>query len=341
MTKATYNVAVIGATGNVGREMLATLVEREFPYKEVFAIASSDSRGKLVSFGLDKELTVKDINQFDFADIDIVLCSAGSEVAKFYATQITKGGAILIDNSSAFRRDDDVPLIVPEVNQEALENIGKRSIIANPNCVAIPAAMALKALAGLGDITHINISSYQSVSGAGKAAMDELYAQTKQKFLFQDPAPTVFPRPIAFNIIPQVGDIHADGYTGEEDKIISEIQKLLDIKCSVAVTAVRVPVFVGHSLSLEVTLSNAVSVSAAKAALSEFPGIVLLDEESEFSYATPAEIVGEDPVFVSRIRAVRGDAHKLLLWIVSDNLRKGAALNAVQIAESLVEGGYL
>ncbi len=329
-----YNVAVVGATGNVGREILNILSERNFPIGDIYGVASDKSKGKEISFG-DKIIKVESLRTFDFSKVDICLFSPGSEVSKEYAPIAAKH-AVVIDNTSYFRMHDDVPLIVPEVNLSALANYKKRNIIANPNCIALPISVALKPLHDIAKIKRIVITTFQSVSGAGKAAMDELYAQTKGKFMNDSLPPIKFPKQIAFNIIPQIGEFETDGYTGEETKVINEIQKILDPKIAITATCVRIPVFVGHSASVSVEFENPITTADAVKALKKAKGVQVTDSGKHSSYTTPIEAVGEDDVYISRIREDKSIKNGLNLWIVSDNLRKGAALNAVQIAEELI-----
>jgi aspartate-semialdehyde dehydrogenase len=341
-----YVVAVIGATGNVGREVLKALAEREFPCKKVHVVASRESMGVRISFGEDDELTVEALDLFDFSTIDLAFFCAGSEISKRYVPIAVSAGAMVIDKSSHFRQDPRVALVVPEVNTEALPLTDTSKIVANPNCVAIPAVMALHPLHSVAKITHVSLATYQSVSGAGKAGMDELFDQTKKRYFYQDPSPSAFKHPIAFNIIPEIGDLQPSGYSSEEEKIIAEIQKIMlssaqQAEFTVSATAVRVPVFIGHSIAMEVEFEEAPSMPAIMQALQSFPGITLLKDDAEHPYATPSDVVGEDAVFISRVRVVPGQPNRIALWLVTDNLRKGAALNALQIAELLAEEGYL
>ena len=333
-----YKVAVVGATGNVGREMLALLAERNFPASEVYAVASKRSAGREVSFGEDAVLKVHDINTFDFKGIDIVLASAGSAVSKEFAPKAAKAGAVVIDNSSCFRMDKDVPLVVPEVNPEALKGYKKKNIIANPNCSTIQMVMALKPLHEIAPIKRVVVSTYQSVSGAGKEAMDELFNQTKALYSNVDPKRDVFPRQISFNVIPHIDVFQKDGSTKEEWKMVVETKKILDSGINVTATCVRVPVFVSHAESVNVEFKKPITVKEARKALSKMQGVFVIDnpDDDDTAYVTPAEIAGEDAVFVSRIRVDESVKHGLNMWVVADNLRKGAATNAVQIAELLV-----
>ena len=329
-----YKVAVVGATGNVGREMLSVLAERQFPVSEVVALASTRSVGTEVSFG-DGTLKVKALDYFDFKDTDICLMSAGGKVAKEWAPKIAAQGAIVIDNSSAWRMDREVPLVVPEVNADALNEI-KKGIIANPNCSTAQLVVALKPLHDLATIKRAVISTYQSVSGAGKDAMDELFRQTRAVFVADPIEREKFTKQIAFNVIPHIDVFLDSGFTKEEWKMMVETQKILDPDIQVTATCVRVPVFVGHSEAVTLEFEKPITAEKARAVLREAPGVLLVDKREDGGYATPIECAGEDATYVSRIRKDPTVEHGLSLWIVSDNLRKGAALNAVQIAECLV-----
>ena len=331
-----YKVAVVGATGNVGREMMNVLVEREFPADEVYAVASRRSLGTEVSFG-DRTLKCHDIEQFDFSKVDFCLMSAGSTVAKEWAPKIGARGCIVIDNSSCWRYDQDVPLIVPEVNADAVAGYTKKNIIANPNCSTAQLVVALKPLHDAAKIKRVVVSTYQSVSGAGKDAMDELWQQTKSKYVpGQDIEPKKFPKQIAFNCIPHIDVFMEDGYTKEEWKMVAETKKILDPKIKLTATCVRVPVFVGHSEAVTIEFENPISPEEARAILREAPGIVVVDKREPGGYVTPVEAAGEFATYVSRIREDATVANGLAIWIVSDNLLKGAALNTVQIAETLI-----
>ncbi|MFH1159071.1 MAG: aspartate-semialdehyde dehydrogenase [Pseudomonadota bacterium] len=333
-----YKVAVVGATGNVGRAMLNALSERAFPVSEVYALASPRSAGHEVSFGEDRILKVQNLEKFDFRGVDIVLASAGSKVSKEFAPRAVKAGAVVIDNSSCFRMDKDVPLVVPEVNPEAIALYKKRGIIANPNCSTIQMVVALKPLHDIATIRRVVVSTYQAVSGAGKAAMDELFNQTRALYANAEQKREVFPKQISFNVIPQIGAFMEDGHTGEEWKMRVETKKILGSGIGVTATCVRVPVFVGHSEAVNIEFKNPITVSQARRALQKAPGVVVVDKpDPEEGFVTPAEISGEDSVYVSRIRKDDTVKHGLSLWIVADNLRKGAATNAVQIAEILAE----
>ncbi len=330
-----YKVAVVGATGNVGREMLAILAERTFPADEVVALASRRSLGTEVSFG-DKILKIKALEHCDFSDVDICLMSAGSPVAKEWAPKIAAAGAVVIDNSSYWRYDADVPLIVPEVNAGALADFRKRGIIANPNCSTAQLVVALKPLHDKARIKRVVVSTYQSVSGAGKEAMDELFSQTKAVFTLGDMEAKKFSTRIAFNLIPQIDVFMEDGFTREEWKMMAETKKILDPKIKLVATCVRVPVFIGHSESINVEFEEPISADEARDILRTAPGVLVIDKHEPGGYITPYECAGEDATYVSRIREDTTVENGLVLWCVSDNLRKGAALNAVQIAECLI-----
>jgi len=330
-----YKVAVIGATGNVGREILQTLSERDFPIDDIVALASERSVGREVSFGDNKILKVKDLAKFDFKGWDIALSSPGAKVSAIHSPRAAAAGCVVIDNTSHFRMEPDVPLVVPEVNPQAIAGYKKRGIIANPNCSTIQMVVALKPLHDLGKITRVVVSTYQSVSGGGKEAMDELFEQTRAIFVNDAITPQKFPKQIAFNVIPQIDVFMDDGSTKEEWKMTVETCKILDPDIAVHATCVRVPVFVSHSESVNVEFARPVSVEQATDALRDAPGVVVLDTREPGGYATPVETTGDDPVFVSRIRKDPTVKNGLSFWCVADNLRKGAALNAVQIAEVL------
>ena len=330
-----YNVAVIGATGNVGREVLNSLFTRKFPINKIFAAASPESVGKSVSFG-DDTIKIYQMADLDFSEIDFAFFCAGSKVSKQYAKVATSKGCTVIDKSSLFRLDDDVPLVVPEANISVLKNFKFGGIIANPNCCTIPLAVALKPLHNAAKIKRIVISTYQSVSGAGKEAMDELYRQTKSKFVFENLPPQVFPTQIAFNLFPHIGEFQADGSTDEESKIENELKKIIGNYIKVSVTCVRVPVFVSHCMSVNVEFENTMDASEAEEMLSELDGIITYSCDNEVKYATPVDVVEEEEVYVSRIRNDNSCKNTINMWITTDNLRKGAALNAVQIAEELI-----
>ena len=331
-----YKVAIVGATGNVGREILNVLSERNFPVDELIPLASRRSIGKQVSFG-DKTLKCRDLETFDFSGIDFCLMSAGSAVSKEWSPRIGAKGCIVIDNSSHWRYDQDVPLIVPEVNPDAIAGYTKKNIIANPNCSTAQLVVALKPLHDAATITRVVVSTYQSVSGAGKDAMDELWSQTKGKYVpGQEVEPKKFPKQIAFNCIPHIDVFMEDGYTKEEWKMLVETKKILDPKIKLSATCVRVPVFVGHSESVNIEFAKPISPDEAREILRNAPGIMVIDKREPGGYITPIEAAGEFSTFVSRIREDATVENGLAMWIVSDNLLKGAALNAVQIAETLV-----
>jgi aspartate-semialdehyde dehydrogenase len=336
-----YRVAVVGATGAVGREILKTLAERGFPIREIAALASPRSAGQQVSFGEDKVLTVQNLETFDFTGWDIALFSPGAAVSAIHAPRAGKAGCVVIDNTSQFRMDPDVPLVVPEVNPQDIAKFAKKNIIANPNCSTIQMVVALKPLHDEFRIKRVVVSTYQSVSGAGKEGMDELMANTKAFYVNDRNKPEVFPKDIAFNVIPQIDVFMDDGSTKEEWKMVVETKKILDPAIEVIATCVRVPVFIGHSEAVFVEFENPVTAGQARAALRAAPGVVVEDQRIEGGYTTPVESKGEDAVFVSRIRKDPTVPHGLAFWCVSDNLRKGAALNAVQIAEVLVAQGFL
>ncbi len=336
-----YRVAVVGATGNVGREMMNVLADRKFPLDEIHAIASRRSLGTAVSFA-DRTLKCQDLEQFDFSKVDICLMSAGSAVSKEWSPRIGAKGCVVIDNSSCWRYDQDVPLIVPEVNAEAIRGFTKKNIIANPNCSTAQMVVALKPLHDAAKITRVVVSTYQSVSGAGKDAMDELWNQTKGKYVpGSEISPKNFPKQIAFNCIPQIDVFMEDGYTKEEWKMLVETKKILDPKIRLSATCVRVPVFVGHSESLNIEFERPISPEEAREILRNAPGIMVLDKREAGGYATPVECAGEYATFVSRIREDATVENGLAMWIVADNLLKGAALNAIQIAELMIEQGLL
>ena len=330
-----FKVAVVGATGNVGREMLDILAERQFPIDEVVALASSRSIGTEVSFG-DKTLKCKALENYDFTGTDICLMSAGGDVSREFSPRIGAQGCVVIDNSSAWRYDQDVPLIVPEVNADAISGFTKKNIIANPNCSTAQLVVALKPLHDKARITRVVVSTYQSVSGAGKEAMDELFAQTRAVFVSDPVESKKFPKRIAFNVIPEIDVFMEDGYTKEEWKMMAETKKILDPKIKLSATCVRVPVFIGHSEAVNIEFENPISADEAREILHEAPGCLVVDKREKGGYITPHEAAGEDATYISRIREDATVENGLVLWCVSDNLRKGAALNAVQIAEVLV-----
>jgi aspartate-semialdehyde dehydrogenase len=330
-----YRVAVAGATGNVGREMLNILAERQFPADEVVALASRKSLGTEVSYG-DKTLKTKDLDTFDFTGWDIALFAIGSDATKIYAPKAAKAGCVVIDNSSLYRYDPDIPLIVPEVNPDAIEGVRKRNIIANPNCSTAQMVVALKPLHDRAKIKRVVVSTYQSVSGAGKDGMDELWEQTKGMYVpGQEREPKKFQKQIAFNVIPHIDVFMDDGSTKEEWKMVAETKKIVDPSIKVTATCVRVPVFVGHSEAINIETEEFLDEDEARDILRESPGIMVIDKREPGGYVTPVECVGDYATFISRIRQDSTIENGLNLWCVSDNLRKGAALNAVQIAELL------
>ena len=330
-----YKVAVVGATGNVGREMLNILAERQFPADQVIALASSRSIGTEVSYG-DKTLKCKQLDHYDFADTDICLMSAGGDTSKEWSPRIGAQKCVVIDNSSAFRYDQDVPLIVPEVNADAVVGFTKKYIIANPNCSTAQLVVALKPLHDFATITRVVVSTYQSVSGAGKEGMDELDRQTKSLYSLGDVQVKKFPKRIAFNLIPQIDVFMEDGYTKEEWKMMVETKKILDPKIKLTATCVRVPVFISHSEAVNVEFERPISVEEARKILRAAPGVLVIDKHEPGGYITPHEAAGEDATYISRIREDATVENGLTFWCVSDNLRKGAALNAIQIAETLI-----
>lgn len=335
-----YKVAVVGATGNVGREMLNILHERNFPVSDVVALASARSVGTEVSFG-DKDLKVQDLAKYDFKGTDFVFSSPGAKVSAEFAPIAGKAGAIVIDNTSHFRMEPDVPLVVPEVNPHALKNYAKCNIIANPNCSTIQMLVALKPIHDAAKIKRIVVSTYQSVSGAGKEAMDELFNQSRHFFMNDAPKNDVFPKQIAFNVIPQIDkfiDSGEDkGMTKEEWKMVVETKKILDSKIEVCANCVRVPVFIGHAEMVNIEMEKPLTPKEAMKLWRDAEGVSVIDLDSEMEFITPAEIAGEDDVFVSRVRADNSVKNGLNFWCVSDNMRKGAALNSIQIAETLIK----
>ena len=330
-----YRVAVVGATGNVGREMLSILAERSFPADEVIALASRRSQGSEVSFG-DKTLKAKALEHHDFSDVDICLMSAGAAVSKEWSPKIAAAGTVVIDNSSCWRYDPDVPLIVPEVNADAVAGFRKKGIIANPNCSTAQLVVVLKPLHDKAKITRVVVATYQSVSGAGKDAMDELFSQTKAVYTNDQLVNKKFPKRIAFNVIPHIDVFLDDGFTKEEWKMVVETKKILDPKIKLTATCVRVPVFVSHSEAVNIEFENPITAAEARDILRGAPGCIVIDKREPGGYATPYEAAGEDATYVSRIREDPTVENGLALWCVSDNLRKGAALNAIQIAECLI-----
>ncbi len=333
-----FNVAVVGATGNVGRELLNVLAERDFPAAAVTALASERSVGRELSYGDDKVLTVRSLDGFDFAGTDIVLSSPGAKVSEVFVPKAVAAGAVVIDNTSRFRMEPDVPLVVPEVNSQAIAGYAKRNIIANPNCSTIQLVVALKPLHDIGRIKRVVVSTYQSTSGAGKAAMDELFNQTRGIYVNEPPHKHMqeFPKQIAFNAIPHVDTFMDDGATKEEWKMAVETRKIMGPDIKVAATCVRIPTFVGHGEAVNVEFARPVSVEEARKALKQAPGVTVVDYRVDEGYVTPVECAGEDPVYISRLRFDPTVKHGLSLWVCADNLRKGAALNTVQIAEELV-----
>lgn len=332
-----YRVVVVGALTNVGREILKTLAERQFPIDEIQAVASSISMGQKVSFGDDEVLNVTPLTEFDFKGFDFAFFSAERSVSAEFIPMAAEAGCIVIDSSSQFRHEPEIPLIVPEINSEALVKYRLCNIIASPSYIALPLAMALKPLHDAVGVRRAVVSTYQSVSGIGRVAMDELFNQTRAIYMNQPVKKEELPKQIAFNVIPQCGDFTPDGNTCQESSIVLETQKILGVDIGIAVTCVRVPVFIGHSIAVAVEFENPLSVEAARALLRKFPGLSVVDYRQEDGYVTPVEAVGEDSVFISRIRKDNSVENGLLFWLVSDNLRKGSALNAVQIAEKMVK----
>ena len=330
-----YKVAIVGATGNVGREMLEILAERRFPADEVVALASRKSQGVEVSYG-NKTLKVVALENYDFSDVDICLMSAGGSVSKEWSPKIAAKNVVVIDNSSQWRMDPDVPLVVPEVNGDAVAGFRKKGIIANPNCSTAQLVVVLKPLHDKARISRVVVSTYQSVSGAGKDGMDELDRQTKALYSLGDVEMKKFPKRIAFNVIPQIDVFMDDGFTKEEWKMTVETKKILDPKIKLTATCVRVPVFIGHSEAINIEFENPISADEALEALRGAPGVLVVDKREPGGYATPHEAAGEDATYVSRVREDPTVENGLALWCVSDNLRKGAALNAIQIAEALI-----
>lgn len=331
-----YTVAVVGATGAVGHEMLTTLADRKFPADKVIPLASAKSAGHEVSYG-DKNLKVQALDGFDFTGVDIVLSSAGAKISAEFAPRAVAAGAVVIDNTSHFRMDPDVPLVVPEVNPEAIADYKKKGIIANPNCSTIQMVVALKPLHDIAKVKRIVVATYQSVSGAGKDGMDELFEQSRKFFVTDGIKPQVFSKQIAFNVIPQIDVFMDDGSTKEEWKMMVETKKIMGSDIKVSATCVRVPVFIGHSEAINVEFEGEMSPKIARMAWKKSKGVSVIERESEMEFVTPAEIAGEDDVFISRVRSDQTVDNGLSFWCVSDNVRKGAALNAVQIAELLVD----
>lgn len=337
--KASLRIAVVGATGNVGRAMLSILEERGFLHTQVRAVASARSQGKEVSFGEQGTLKVENLATFDFSQVDLALFSPGGAVSAVYAPKAIAQGCVVIDNTSHFRMDPAVPLVVPEINGYVLHKTNSR-LIANPNCSTIQLVMALKPLHDLTPITRVVCSTYQSVSGAGKEGMDELFAQTRGSFVNDAVEPQKFTKPIAFNVIPHIDVFLENGITKEEWKMAEETKKILDPSIALVATCVRVPVFIGHAVAAAVEFGAPVKLTDAQRALKKFPGVALVDNPETDTYVTPVECPGENAVFVSRLRVDPTVAHGFCLWVVADNVRKGAALNAIQIAETLLECGY-
>ncbi|MBL1240640.1 MAG: aspartate-semialdehyde dehydrogenase [OCS116 cluster bacterium] len=335
-----YKVAVVGATGNVGREMLAILAERQFPVDEIFALASSRSQGREISFG-DKTIKCQNLEHFDPSKADVALFSAGGSISEKYGPIFAATGCTVIDNSSFFRYHSDIPLIIPEVNADAIVDVKNRNIVANPNCSTMQMLVALKPLHDAFTIKRLVVSTYQSVSGGGTAAMDELFNQTRGIFVNDAMEQEIFTKQIAFNVIPHIDVFMEDGYTKEEWKLMAETKKILDPKIKVTATAVRVPVFIGHSEAINIEFEKPVTVEAATELMRAAPGLLVVDKRDDGGYVTPVECVGEDATYVSRIREDATVENGLNIWVVSDNLRKGAALNTVQIAELLINRGLL
>ena len=332
-----YKIAVVGATGSVGREILNALAERNFPAEKVVAFASSKSIGVEVSYGEDKTLPVDTLEVANFKDIDLVFSAVKDSVAKTFIPKATAAGCIVIDNSSLFRLDPEIPLIVTEVNAESLSNFREHNIIASPNCVAISLSIVLKPLHDIASIKRVVVSTYQSTSGAGFKAMDELFSQARAVFMNNPVKKEHFTKQIAFNVIPHIDDFGKDGYTGEESKVMNETKKILDPSIEITATCVRVPVFIGHAISANIEFDSDISETQARKVLKQSNSVSVIDHRVDEGYITPIECVGEDKVFISRIRKDPTVAYGLSLWIVADNIRKGAALNMVQIAEHLVE----
>ncbi|MAI83857.1 MAG: aspartate-semialdehyde dehydrogenase [Rickettsiales bacterium] len=330
------NIAIVCATGNVGREILKILYERKFPFKKISIIASKKSEGTEIKFGPKKILKIQSLENFDFSNIDLVLSSPGAKISKTFVPLATKSGAVVIDNTSCFRMDDDVPLIVPEVNLETMKLYRSRNVIANPNCSTIQMVVALKPLHDEFKIKKIVVSTYQSTSGAGKSAMDELFDQTISMFKNKTYSNKNFTKKIAFNVIPHIDKFLRNGDTKEESKMVNETKKILGDEIEVFATCVRVPVFIGHGESVYIETDKKISASLASKVLKTAPGIKVIDTRKDGGYVTPDETFGEDDVFVSRIRESKSIKNSLGMWVVADNLRKGAALNSVQIAENLI-----
>ena len=333
--KKNIKIAVVGATGNVGRTFLQILAEQGYPAENIAAVASNRSANRPVSYGENDIITVQALEKFDFTGYDYALFSPGGAISAEYAPKAAAQGCVVIDNTSHFRMDKDIPLVIPEVNSGALKDYANRNIVANPNCSTIQMLMALKPLHGAAQIKRVVVSTYQSVSGAGQEAMDELTQQTKGLFTGLSVPPTCFSKPIAFNVIPQIDVFMEDDSTKEEWKMVVETQKILDPSIQVTATCVRVPVYIGHSLSLNIEFEQELSVDKARQLLRQFKGITVMDNPDDLSYATPLDGAGEDDVLISRIRKDLTVPHGLNMWVVADNVRKGAALNAIQIMEAL------
>jgi len=336
-----YRIAVVGATGAVGREIIKTLAERGFPVGELVALASGRSAGAEISFGEKTVLKVRDLDRFDFKGCDLALFSPGAAVSAVHAPRAAAAGCLVIDNTSQFRMEPGVPLVVPEVNPQAIATRPKKGIVANPNCSTIQMVVALKPLHDIAKVRRVVVATYQSVSGAGKEGMDELWSQTRGVFVNDPPLPEQFTKPIAFNVIPHIDRFLEDGSTKEEWKMAVETRKILDPDIQVVATCVRVPVMIGHAEAVHVEFEKPITERQAREALRDAPGVTLLDTRDDGGYATPVEIAGEDAVFVSRLRRDATVPHGLAFWCVADNLRKGAALNAVQIAEEMHRNGTL
>lgn len=340
-----YNIAVVGATGNVGRELIRILGERKFPIANIHALASSSSVGKMVSISTKQAISVEDLSEFSFEGIDIAFFCAGSEVSKKYVQDATDAGCIVIDKGSLFRTDKDVPLIIPEVNPDDIKLYKKKNIICSPNCTVTPLLMVLKPLHDVYGVTSATVTTFQSVSGTGKAAMDELYFQTKgiyeagiveEEKTKKKNVSTIYPKRIAFNCIPQCGDFDKNGYTSEETKLVNETHKILDKNIKISATCVRVPVFNCHALSVDIELKKDFNLEDAIYTIGSFKGVKIFDNPQKFEYMTQYDATQTDDVFVSRIRQDENNKNRIKMWIVCDNIRKGAALNGVQIAEKLI-----
>ena len=340
-----YTIAVVGATGNVGREILQILAERAFPASKVIALASQKSVGREVSYGEDQVLKAESLDQADLSAIDIVLSSAGASVSKDFAPKAAAQGALVIDNTSHFRMDPECPLIVPEVNGDTLESYfqknDRKNIIANPNCSTMQMVVALKPIHDVAGIRRIVVSTYQSTSGSGKQAMDELFQQTRGIYVNDPITPEVYTKQIAFNVIPHIDVFMEDGATKEEWKMVVETQKIMDANIKVAANCARVPVFIGHAMYINLELEKPLSATKARQVLRAAEGIIVFDKRMDAGYVTPQDCSGEDPVYVSRVRDDNSVTNGLSLWVVADNLRKGAALNAVQIAEMITKRGWV